>query len=77
MSFVPAPQQANTANAKNTNAVTSTQPPPLEAEPSQQSDNDLVFKNRTFDVLWIERSALMYKDGLSKVSILQHRAMAA
>ncbi len=65
MSFVPAPQQANTANnAKSSNAVNSNQPPPLEAE---KEDNDL-FNLRTFDVYWVEKESLMYKDGISKVS---------
>jgi hypothetical protein len=66
MSFVPAPQQANAANnAKSSNAVASNQPPSQEADLSQ--DNDAVFKNRTFDVLWVDRAALMYKDGVNRV----------
>eukprot|EP00934_Nitzschia_sp_Nitz4_P001583 Nitzschia sp. Nitz4//scaffold58_size112336//65054//68984//NITZ4_004039-RA/size112336-augustus-gene-0.24-mRNA-1//-1//CDS//3329555007//1583//frame0 len=65
MSFVPAPQQANAAGAKNapasnTNAVNS-----KEAEKASDN-NELIFKNRTFDMYWVEKKALMYKDGFDK-----------
>ena len=61
MSFVPAPQQASAANAnKNSNAVAPSQEPALAAEAAGQ-DNDFMFKARTFDVFWVEKSALMYK----------------
>jgi len=65
MSFVPAPQQANAANAsKNaTSHVVTTQTPALEAE---SSDLDTLFKMRTFDVFWVDKKALMYKDGYQK-----------
>jgi hypothetical protein len=63
MSFVPAPQQASAATAKSSNAVTSNQ---LSSQEADAQDNEAVFKTRTFDVLWVERSALMYKDGISK-----------
>ena len=66
MSFVPAPQQANAAGSKNApNAVTSSAAAPA-AEP--ESDRDLLFKLRTFDVYWVEKQALMYRDGIDKVS---------
>ena len=66
MSFVPAPQQANAAGAKNApSAVTSSSAAPA-AE--QEADKDLLFKLRTFDVYWVEKSALMYRDGIDKVS---------
>lgn len=77
MSFVPAPQQASTANnAKVTSSTTTAAaaanaaPPSQEVDASQQDGTDLVFKNRTFDVRWVERSALMYKDGINKVCVL-------
>lgn len=63
MSFVPAPQQANAAvpAVKNTtNAAAAA------AEPDNQ---ELVFKIRTFDVFWVEKKALMYKDGYAKVCL--------
>jgi len=64
MSFVPAPQQANAAGSKNApNAVTSSAAAPA-AEP--ESDRDLLFKLRTFDVYWVEKQALMYRDGIDK-----------
>jgi ATP-dependent RNA helicase DDX60 len=31
------------------------------------SDQELIFKMRTFDVYWVEKHALMYKDGYAKV----------
>jgi len=69
MSFVPAPQQANAANAKNeTSSVkfnpTATAAAAADAEPL--SDQELIFKMRTFDVYWVEKKALMYKDGIDK-----------
>lgn len=67
MSFVPAPQQANAAGANN--APTSN--PPVNAvnaaAAAPESDQDLVFKLRTFDVYWVDKSALMYRDGIDKV----------
>merc|ERR1712086_655904 len=30
------------------------------------SDQELIFKMRTFDVYWVEKKALMYKDGIDK-----------
>ena len=63
MSFVPAPQQANAAGANNApNAVTS-----AAAAPAAEGDSDILFKLRTFDVYWVEKNALMYKDGIDKV----------
>jgi hypothetical protein len=71
MSFVPAPQQANAANASNTNnaavasAVTTTATANAEAP---VSDFEQLFKMRTFDVFWVEKASLMYRDGIAKVS---------
>ena len=72
MSFVPAPQQANAANASNTNnaAVTSTAPATAAANAEAVSDFDQLFKIRTFDVFWVEKGSLMYRDGIAKVSVL-------
>ncbi len=66
MSFVPAPQQANAANAKSSNAVTPTNQAPAAADAAQDGEND-IFKMRTFDVFWVDKSALMHKDGYAKV----------
>lgn len=62
MSFVPAPQQANAA-------VTAVKQAPA-AAPAADGDNGNSFdihKLRTFDVYWVEKKALMYKDGYAKV----------
>ena len=66
MSFVPAPQQANAAGANN-NAppVNSTNAAP--AVEQEINNQELVFKLRTFDVYWVDKSALMYRDGIDKV----------
>jgi hypothetical protein len=65
MSFVPAPQQqAIAAGPNNALPVTSTAVAGA-AEP--ESTLDLLFKIRTFDVYWVDKEALMYKDGIDKV----------
>lgn len=72
MSFVPAPQQANAASANKNNAstVNSTNNPSAAAAAAaavaDPSDGDHMFKIRTFDVFWVEKSALMYRDGIAK-----------
>jgi hypothetical protein len=60
MSFVPQPQRQN---ANNQNAVT---PAGATAQPVVD-DAELIFNIRTFDVYFIDRSALMYRDGIAKV----------
>lgn len=71
MSFVPAPQQANAASPPTNNGVTSVPSTNVGgvAAPaaSELTDHDLLFKLRTFDVYWVEKKALMYKDGIAKV----------
>ena len=67
MSFVPAPQAsaANAASANNAPVIsTSTAAPAADGE----GDMELLFKLRTFDVYWVDKSALMYRDGFDKVS---------
>lgn len=68
MSFVPAPQQANAA--VNAVALPPAAPAATAAAASADeiSDKELIFKLRTFDVFWVEKSALMYRDGVAKVS---------
>lgn len=65
MSFVPAPQQANAANAINNASINSTTAAVANAE-APISDHDLKFKIRTFDVFWVDKTALMYRDGIAK-----------
>jgi len=69
MSFVPAPQQANAAgsnNAPSNNQVTTST---AAAAATETSDMEAVFKIRTFDVYWVDKTALMYRDGIDKVCI--------
>jgi ATP-dependent RNA helicase DDX60 len=65
MSFVPAPQQANAA----VNVVAPTAPVAATAA-APESEFELQFKNRTFDVYWVEKNALMYRDGFAKVRVV-------
>lgn len=37
------------------------------AQAEADNDADLIFNIRTFDLYFVERSALMYKDGIAKV----------
>mmetsp|Transcript_3439 Transcript_3439/g.7476 ORF Transcript_3439/g.7476 Transcript_3439/m.7476 type:complete len:1260 (+) Transcript_3439:104-3883(+) len=66
MSFVPAPQAsaANAASANNAPVIASSAAAP--AADSEVADKDLLFKLRTFDVYWVEKSAMMFKDGFDK-----------
>lgn len=71
MSFVPAPQKATTAgsaNATNSNGPTSavTNAPPAAGEAAEGGE-DAFITSRTFDLYWVDKSALMYKDGYVKV----------
>jgi hypothetical protein len=61
-------QQANPADAsknENLSAPLSS----LALEGSTSTDVDLQFRQRTFDVVWVEKKALMYREGISKVSV--------
>jgi ATP-dependent RNA helicase DDX60 len=71
MSFVPAPQQANAAvPPTNNNGLTTLTSSAATAAPAAVplTDQDIIHKLRTFDVYWVEKKALMYKDGYAKVS---------
>jgi hypothetical protein len=67
MSFVPNPTQTNASNGPS-NAPSSvvTTATAVAAAP-ELSDLDLLYKLRTFDVYWVEKNALMYRDGIAKV----------
>jgi hypothetical protein len=65
MSFVPAPQQAIAAANNAPTPVTSSA---VATAADTEVDKDLLFKLRTFDVYWVDKTALMYKDGIDKVS---------
>lgn len=62
MSFVPQPQRQN---ANSQNAVT---PTPGAPAPAPVDEGDLIFNIRTFDLFFIDRLSLMYRDGYAKVS---------
>lgn len=67
MSFVPNPTQAN---ASNNNARVNTTGAAAAAVPNpEETETDSIFKVRTFDVYWVEKHALMYKDGTTTVSL--------
>lgn len=69
MSFVPNPTQAiasNNPNAKVNSAAAAAAPP------TEETGDDLIFKIRTYDVYWVEKNALMYRDGVSKVRRAWH-----
>jgi len=65
MSFVPAPQQANAATNSN-NATLNPSQVAAAAGAEAISDQEILFKIRTFDVFWVDKQALMYKDGIAK-----------
>ena len=79
MSFVPAPQKASTAGtayASNqtvngpTNAVNNVPPAAGEAvEKGAVGEEDAFITSRTFDLYWVDKTALMYRDGFVKVSV--------
>ena len=70
MSFVPAPQAsaANAASANNAQVVSSSAAAAPAAD-AEVSDENLLFKLRTFDVYWVDKTALMYRDGFDKVRL--------
>lgn len=68
MSFVPNPTQAN-ASTNNAKVITTAAAAAGAAGTTpEEPDQDIVFKLRTFDVYWVEKHALMYKDGTTTVS---------
>merc|ERR1711957_245746 len=58
------------ANAKNETSTVTLNPTATAAAAAAAaetlSDQELIFKRRTFDVYWVEKKALMYKDGIDK-----------
>jgi len=79
MSFVPAPQQANAASNQNASNPTNGAPAAAPgaavvaaaaaaAAAPELSDQERLFKLRTFDVFWVDKKSLMYRDGIAKVS---------
>lgn len=72
MSFVPAPQKATTAGGANTNSNGATNAVTNVNAAAEAVENlgleDAFITSRTFDLHWVDKSALMYKDGYVKVS---------
>eukprot|EP00522_Entomoneis_paludosa_P019014 CAMPEP_0172447398 /NCGR_PEP_ID=MMETSP1065-20121228/6717_1 /TAXON_ID=265537 /ORGANISM="Amphiprora paludosa, Strain CCMP125" /LENGTH=1260 /DNA_ID=CAMNT_0013198695 /DNA_START=78 /DNA_END=3860 /DNA_ORIENTATION=- len=66
MSFVPNPTQANASNGSNNKVSGAAAATTAAAAPETEEDQDLLFKLRTFDVYWVEKNALMYRDGFAK-----------
>jgi len=63
MSFNPAGKQANAADANKANALN-----PNDASATADADEtDQMFKMRTFDLFWVDKSSLMHRDGFAKV----------
>jgi hypothetical protein len=79
MSFVPAPQQAIAASANaNVPAVKAAPAGAVAAAAAAEpepSDQELLFKLRTFDVYWVDKTALMYRDGIAKVRYIMLRCI--
>jgi hypothetical protein len=69
MSFVPAPQAsaANAASSSANNAPVTNSSVAASAAAEGEAEN-LLFKLRTYDIYWVEKTALMYRDGFDKVS---------
>lgn len=76
MSFVPAPQKATAANANATApngpapAVNSVPSAPAGEAGAEAGAEDAFITSRTFDLYWVDKTALMYKDGYVKVSTM-------
>eukprot|EP00804_Cyclotella_cryptica_P011929 CCRYP_004426-RA/>CCRYP_004426-RA protein AED:0.01 eAED:0.01 QI:96/1/1/1/1/1/2/343/1248 len=72
MSFVPAPQKATTAGGANTqnggNTVVPNSGAAADAAVAEVTAGveDAFISSRTFDVYWVDKNALMYKDGIVK-----------
>lgn len=75
MSFVPAPQKATTAGGANTNQNGASNVTNVQSA-AEAVDNlaleDAFITSRTFDLHWVDKSALMYKDGYVKVSYFRN-----
>jgi len=75
MSFVPVPQKATSSlstfnNGPPTGLNNVTPPAVAEAAAVEGGAEDAFITSRTFDLYWVDKTALMYKDGYIKVSEL-------
>jgi len=69
MSFVPTPQKATAAGANATQNASSVTNPPAAGEAAESTGEDAFITSRTFDLYWVDKTALMYKDGYVKVGL--------
>ena len=67
MSFVPTPQKATAAGANPTQNASTVNNPPAAGEAAETNGEDAFITSRTFDLYWVDKTALMYKDGYVKV----------
>ena len=67
MSFVPTPQKATAAGANPTQNASTVNNPPAAGEAAETTGEDAFITSRTFDLYWVDKTALMYKDGYVKV----------
>ena len=67
MSFVPTPQKATAAGANPTQNASTVNNPPAAGEAAEPTGEDAFITSRTFDLYWVDKTALMYKDGYVKV----------
>ena len=71
MSFAPAPQKAPTASNSNaTNSTSAVNSVPPAADGGGEGAEEAFITSRTFDLYWVDKHALMYKDGYVKVSYI-------
>eukprot|EP00538_Stauroneis_constricta_P012852 CAMPEP_0119555370 /NCGR_PEP_ID=MMETSP1352-20130426/7612_1 /TAXON_ID=265584 /ORGANISM="Stauroneis constricta, Strain CCMP1120" /LENGTH=1273 /DNA_ID=CAMNT_0007602123 /DNA_START=127 /DNA_END=3948 /DNA_ORIENTATION=+ len=71
MSFVPAPQQAiaassNNAAASNSKNAVNTATAGKATDDKEEEEKRDIFNLRTFDLFWVDRKSLMYRDGIDK-----------
>lgn len=68
MSFVPPPQKAPPGTANGASVTNNAADAAGVAEVAAGME-DAFITSRTFDLYWVDKSALMYKDGIVKVSL--------
>ena len=68
MSFVPPPQRQNANSQNAVTPTTTTAGAPAPAAAVVVDEGELIFNIRTFDLFFIDRQSLMYRDGYAKVS---------
>ena len=69
MSFVPPPQKAPAPGTANQNNGVATNAAADAVAEVTAGVEDAFITSRTFDLYWVDKSALMYKDGIVKVCI--------